>query len=128
MITISEPIRFAQIWLGDPGRRTAEVDFASDEVAVGASPSGIRIGCLNPGDGETVVSICRDCDDVPAREPDFVFELDTPSRRVEVTDSEESFIVSVSVTDIRTSVSVWMNHPKESDEIALRLASAGRQP
>lgn len=128
MIVIKRPIQYAQIWLNDPTRSSVGVEFGSEGIAVGCNAEGLRIGCLNHADGETSIRIFGELDinpevpsELPPRAPEFICELSTPSRRIEIKDSEENFIFELSVDHIKTRVSVWMNHPVEPEEITIRL-------
>jgi len=121
MFIIRKRVPFAQVWVCDPKGDAAEIEFVSREVAFGGDARGLRVGCINPDVGEANVTIADESEECPEREPDFVCEVDTPSRQLEVSDSAQNFVLVVGVSEVKSRISIWMNHPSEPDKIFFRI-------
>ncbi len=124
MFIIRKRIPFGQIWVSDTKGDATDIEYLSREVAFGGDARGLRIGCVNPDDGETNVTIADENEECPTREQDFVCEIDTPSRKIEIADSEENFILVLGVGALKLRISIWMDHPIEPDNIFLRIEAA----
>jgi hypothetical protein len=82
-----------------------------------ATPSCIAIGCLNPDDGDTEVTLGAAHEVDPGRRPVFDNKLATPDRNVIVSTAEHETVLKARVKNISTRIRIWTNHPSEPDRV-----------
>jgi hypothetical protein len=87
-----------------------------------ATPTCIAVGCLAFMDGETEVSMGKMEEVDPGGSPVFDGYLETPNRSVIVSTVDRSPILDAAVSNFRTRVKIWTNHPKEPDRIRIGLS------
>jgi hypothetical protein len=86
-----------------------------------ATPSTIIVKCRLDVDGPTTI-VFGDAFDVGlARKPDFDAMLETPDRKVEVSDVGDDIILAQPVSSARTRVRIWASHPRWPEEVRIGL-------
>lgn len=85
------------------------------------TPTCIAVGCLAFMDGETEVSIGKAEEVDPGGLPAFDGFLETPNRSIIVSTVDRSPILDATVSNSRTRVRIWTNHPQEPDRIRIGL-------
>jgi hypothetical protein len=88
---------------------------------IASTPSCIAVGCMSDCNGKTEVTIGAthevDRGDIPA----FEGELVTPNRAIAVRTVLRGTISQVRVPHRMTRVQIWVNHPREPDQIIIGL-------
>ena len=86
-----------------------------------AIETSIAISCLSEVDGETTFTLGAASELDPGRAADFSATLKTPSKNVVLLTAENQQLLRASVNDVRTRVRIWINRPKEPDEVVIGL-------
>jgi hypothetical protein len=86
-----------------------------------STPSCISVRCYPEQDGPTEV-VLGDAEDVElGHQPAFEGELETPHRAVVISTVVRETVLEVRVTETRTRVQVWLNHPRWPDKVTIGL-------
>jgi len=93
-----------------------------DATLIVANDKCISVGCLMWQDGETEVMMALVADfRARTAAPDFDGVIDTPSGTVMVSTVEHDVILTHAVATPRTRVRIWVNDPREPDEVLIGL-------
>jgi hypothetical protein len=99
-----------------------EVPLDHEMVGIVATDRCINVGCLYWNEGDTKIVLGPfDEIDKPLGAPKFDGFLDTPERRVLVTDANIPEILSMAVPGTRTRIRIWTNHRTEPDDVVIAL-------
>ena len=90
-------------------------------VPILSTSSCIQVGCLMCQDGETDVTLGPAGEVNPGGPPAFDSELDTPNRRVTISNIYREVALSEPVRNTRTRVRIWVNRLREPDRIIVGL-------
>lgn len=106
------------IFISDP----THPEQASLEVGnslISATRSCVSVGTLAEMDGATTVRLARHFDEI---EGDVAFEgcLETPGRKIAVSDTLGNLLLEMAVSSCLTRVTVWANDINEPDVILIR--------
>ena len=105
------------VFLSDLSRGTIPVLESGSALA--ATESRISIACASEQDLPTEITFGPARDVAPEGAPIFDAQLETPSRTVNLATVDQDAVVSSSVTEARTRVRIWVNHPKEPDKVVV---------
>jgi hypothetical protein len=87
----------------------------------GATPSCIAVGCRSDTLGKTRVAVGMMQELSLRNPPAFDGQLQTPSRAVSIWTAEDETVLQTTVSDQKTRVRVWVNHPTDPDEVVIAL-------
>ena|SRR5579871_432436 len=111
---------YSIIFVHDSGT-AIEVPKDIGDRLVCATASCISIGTLMEYDGKTMVELSSRIEN-PSGARVFSGGLQTPSRRVVVTDANGSTLLSTDVPDTQSAVTIWANDAvSEPDEIWIQV-------
>jgi hypothetical protein len=99
------------------GRRYPEID--QRHVRIWSTESFIIVGSLSFMDGETELTVSDE--DLPPGAPVFDDMLETPSKVLQVSTSEDEILLRCDVKSNSTRVRVWTDHPSEPENIFVAL-------
>jgi hypothetical protein len=86
-----------------------------------STPSCITVACFMSQDGETKVALGPDREVDTGRVAAFDGMLETPNRAVVVSTVECEIVLELPVPNTRTRVRIWVNRPKEPDDVVIGL-------
>jgi len=86
-----------------------------------STPSCVALGCLMEQDGPTDVTLGLASEVALPERPAFDGVIETPSRVVVVSTTEHRQVLRAEVSDARTRLRIWVNHPSEPDRVVLGL-------
>lgn len=95
--------------------------FPERGAAILSTPSCISVSCLMSQDGESEVVLGPAKDIHPGRSPAFDGQLEVPHRVVTISTVEGEIVLEAPVADRRTRVRIWVNRPRDPDEIIVGL-------
>lgn len=108
------------IFISDPTQRVeVPADVGSTLVAV--TSSCVSVGTLAEVDGETTVRLADSFAD-PEGEIVFDGSVETPGRRIAVSDVLGNSILEMDVPSSLSRVTIWANDPMEPDLILVRAS------
>jgi hypothetical protein len=87
-----------------------------------STSSCISVACLMSQDGETEVTLGSAPDIRPGGFAVFDGLLETPNRSVVVSTVEGHPLLEARVPRVTTRIKVWVNRPKEPDQVVIGLA------
>ena len=116
---ISMAPEYLMIFVSDP--RAIDVPMQGEKRGIRATGECITIPCLYWNDGDTTVTMGSFAEVDQRRTADFDTVIETPSRRVVVTDVAMKQYAGQAVSNVKTRVRIWINHPTEPDEVVIAI-------
>lgn len=95
-------------------------DFMEGSV-VFSSESCIVVCCLMSADGDTTFTLGQADEVDPGTAPLFQGKLETPSRRITIKTVENKTFLEAPVSQISTTVRIWVNRAKEPDRVIVGI-------
>ena len=93
-----------------------------DATPIVANDKCVSVVCLMWQDGETDVTLgLAAALGAQTAAPDFDGFIETPSYKVMVSTVEHDVILTCDVPETRTRVRIWLNRPKEPDDVVIGL-------
>jgi hypothetical protein len=86
-----------------------------------STPSCISFACYPEQDGPTQITIGNREEVAWTAPPAFEGELETPHRAVIISTVDMQTLVKTAVTNARTHVAIWYDHPRWPERIAIGL-------
>lgn len=110
---------YSLVLLLDPTMGIVPQTMAGGLIA--ATDSCVAVGCKAVDDGGTKITLGPEDAVDPGYEPVFEGGIETPSRILEVQSIVGTTILRTEVQDPQTRVAIWVNDPKEPDEITVGI-------
>jgi len=88
---------------------------------IAATNSCVAVGCRSEADGETEFTLGRTDEVDPGSRPAFEGNLKTPNRKIAVRSVLSKTILEAPVPQQHTTIRVWVNDPKEPDNVIVGI-------
>jgi hypothetical protein len=103
------------------GPRAVRLPQFPENAGLAVAPDCIGVGCLMHQDGGTSVTLGLSSEIDLLSRPSFDGILQTPDRVVQLFDANNPEIMRADVSETKTRVRIWMDHPIEPDEVTILL-------